>query len=408
MILEANYGGIKLKNPLIVASATPTMTLEGLKKSVDVGAGALVAKSIIFSKAYAPGVKHTPGERCGSNTSPRFAIVNKDIEFDRRQHARGSYYSLFGLMEPYPTPEEWAPVMEKIKKYTDIPIILSVCAADKDYEEWRKIAKEVENIGADAIEVSMHHMPYVNYTNPEIIKVLKETVKVPVIAKPMVPHEDPLTIGPALEASGVDGITAIGNQPLRGFEVNVETEDFYLHPTSYGVRGPWLRPIGLNWILQLARCTNVPLSGVTGISSWKDVIKYILCGASTVQVCTALYVDGYQVITEMINGLENWMNEHGYSNIEEFRGKLVKKWRPPTELDPVAQHKAEITSNCTGCGLCTKVCFFHALSNQDNVAVVDETKCDGCGLCSTICPFKAINMKKVEPYVRPFELSNKM
>jgi len=115
MNLDANFGGVKLKNPLIVASTTPTINLDGLKKSIDAGAGALVAKSIIFSKAWAPGASHTSGQRCGPNPSPRFIIINKDIEFDYSLYARGGYYSLVGLLEPYPTPEEWAPVMEKLR-----------------------------------------------------------------------------------------------------------------------------------------------------------------------------------------------------------------------------------------------------------------------------------------------------
>jgi len=165
-------------------------------------------------------------------------------------------------------------------------------------------------------------MPCVNYTDPQIIKAIKEVVKIPVV-----PYEDPLVIGPSLKKNGAEGITAIGNQPLRGFEVNVETEDFLLAPTSYSFCGSWFRPSGLHWIMQLALSTNVPLSGVTGMTNWRDVVKYILCGASSVQVCTALYVDGYQAITKMIRGLEQWMQDHGYASIEEFRGKLVNKYK---------------------------------------------------------------------------------
>lgn len=395
MDLSANYAGITLKNPVIVASATPTISLDNLKKSVDSGAGALVTKSVIFSKPWAPGVPHTPGERCAPNPRPRFAIINQDIEFDRSLYARGGYYSLLGLLEPYPTPEEWAPVMEKIKAYTDIPIIVSICAAEKDYDEWQRLAKLVEDMGADAIETSMHHMPYNNYTDPEIVKAVKSVVKVPVIPKPMVPWEDPVTIGKALEEKGADGITAIGNQPLRGLEVDVETEDFFLAPTFYGVRGPWFRPVGLNWILQLARTVKIPLSGVTGVASWKDVVKYILCGADTVQVCTAMYIEGYEIIQKLIDGLEQWMKDHGYGSIQDFKGKLVRKWVPPTQIPSNPPKKAVVNKMCTGCGFCVRTCFFDAIRIQDNSAVIDQDKCDGCGLCVTICPFDGVKMQSI-------------
>lgn len=396
MDLTANYAGLKLKNPVIVASATPTISLDTLKRSVDSGAGALVTKSVVFSKPWIEGWPHKPGERCGCNHRPRFTLVNKDIEFDRGLHARGALYSLACLAEPYPTPEEWAPVMEKIKAYTDIPIIVSICAAEKDYDEWQRLAKLVQDMGADAIETSMHHMPYNNYTDPEIVRAVKDVVKVPVVPKPMVPWEDPVAIGKALVEKGADGITAIGNQPLRAVEVDIDREDFFFAPTILAWRGPWFRPVGLNWILQLARTVNVPLSGVTGVASYKDVVKYILCGADTVQVCTAIYVEGYEVIAKMVDGLAEWMKDHGYQSINDFKGKLVKKWRPITEIESNPPVKAAVNEDCTGCGFCVKTCFFSAIRLGDNRAIIDQNACDGCGLCVAVCPFDAVIMKRVE------------
>ena len=392
MNLEANYGGLKLKNPMIVASATPTTNLEGLKKSVDCGAGAFVTKSIIFPKAYYNGMAgYKPGDPCAVDPRPRFHICNKDIEFDPALHARGAYYSMFNMIESYPRPEEWADVMETIKAYCDIPVIVSICAAEHDYDEWQKIAKVVENMGADAIELSGHHMPYTAATDPLIVKAVKEAVKVPVIAKPMFPPEDPVKIAKALAEMGADGITAIGNQSIKGMEVDVESESIVMQPTHYTVRGPWWRPVGLNWITQMSRTVDLPLSGVTGIANWRDVVKYILCGASTTQVCTALYVDGYEAITKMLKGLEKWMAAHNYNSLDDFRGKVSKQWVSPVTIPYNTPVGAKVEDDCIGCGICTKTCFFDAITVEDKKVYIDPGKCEGCGVCVSVCPSKAVS-----------------
>jgi len=383
--LEVDYAGLELQNPVIVASASPTLSYAGLKRAALTGAGSLVAKSILSKRTRTP-------ER-QLNPRPRFYLFNTDIEYDTALARKDGLYSLVFLGEPYPILEEVKEDFRKIKDEFPQPLIISLCAGENDYAEWQKLAESAVAAGADALELSMHNMPYTNHTNPEIVHAVKKVVDVPVMPKLMVPWENPKEIGPALEEAGADAIVAMGNQPLRGLEIDVEKEEMAFSPTPLSIRGPWFRPIGLNWIAELARCVNIPLSGVSGVTNWKDVVKYIMVGATTVQVCTEIYHGGYEVIVEMIRGLEAFMVRRGYSRIEDFRGKVLRGLSsgPVVASDPCVVARVD-RDRCTGCQECVKTCFWDAISIEEGKARVDSAICAGCGLCMIRCPVKAISM----------------
>ncbi len=160
--------------------------------------------------------------------------------------------------------------------------------------------------------------------------------------------------------------------------------------------GSWLRPVGLRYLSQVAQGTKLPLSGVTGIQTGEDAIKYMLCGATTVQICGAIYAKGYKVLTEVSDGIDKWMADHGYKTIEEFRGKALQHLNDSawTEYDPPVRAVVN-EEKCIGCGVCKDSCMYSALSMEGKKAHISE-KCDGCGVCWSMCPSKAITMERFE------------
>jgi dihydroorotate dehydrogenase/NAD-dependent dihydropyrimidine dehydrogenase PreA subunit len=396
-MLEVKYAGLKLKNPIIVASATPTINYDNWKRCEAAGAAAFVPKSMIFSKKLAPDQKFTPGERTGFNLRPRFKMVNKDdTSFDPNLAKRGAMYYLLAAGEKYPLPEEFAKEIEKGKKEISIPIIASICGGEKQYEEWAKLAKIAESAGADAIELNMHHMPVNNYTDPQVLKTVKESVKIPVIGKTMAPWENPAEQVTKLEAAGADAIATMGHIRFRGLDVDPEEEKIPLAPIFLGVTGPIYGPLALAILAQTCQVAKVPVSGVSGLMSWRSAVKNILLGATTVQVCTAIYQDGYGSITKMVQGLEDFMKRKDYKSIEDFRGKVLKTMVPPTVLPDEPPIKAAVDEEkCIGCGQCAEVCMYSAVGLKEDLASIDQMKCDGCGLCVSICPVKAIAMQNV-------------
>jgi dihydroorotate dehydrogenase/Pyruvate/2-oxoacid:ferredoxin oxidoreductase delta subunit len=393
---EINFAGLKMKNPVIVASAESINDFECMKRARDAGAGAVVTKSVVFPKKYMEGMEYTEGRATGQNPRPRFAVVNQDVRFDPALHRKGAPFTLFRAGGLYLKPDAAAREIEQGKKNLDIPIIGSIVAARDDYDEWQRVAKIVQDAGADALELNMHCIPYIIGTNPQIVRAVKEVARVPVIAKLMVPWEDAGATARKLEEAGADALTGMGTFALRALDIDVEKQKIYLQPSYYGLGGPWLRPVGLAYVSNMAASVKIPISGVSGVTNWKDVVKYIMVGATTVQVCAAIFAEGYKVLGKIVSGLEEYMDKKGHQSIESFRGVILKDIVPRTKTPFEPPLKAAVDpSRCTGCEDCADVCFWHALRMKDDVIEVDREKCDGCGLCTSLCRGGALAMQPI-------------
>ena len=380
------YAGLTLKNPVIISSATPSITPEAIRKGALAGPAAVVTKSVIFPEK--------DGRPAGGYPRPRFQLFNSQKGYDPALTERGGLFSLFRLGEPYPTPDKMERMLDEVKKMkdVDIPIIVSICGSPVDYDEWRRLARRMEDAGADALEINMHAYPEIKYTDPLFVKVVKDEVKIPVISKLMSIHEDPATMGRKVEQAGADAIAALGTFGLRGVEIDIETEKPWMN-MAHGMGGSWLRPVGLAFIETLARTVKTPLSGVTGVQTWRDAVKYILLGASTVQVCAAIYARGYKAVTEIVESLEIYMKDHGYDSIEDFRGRALANFLPQ-EYEPPIRALVD-PAKCVGCGKCAEICLFDAINMENKKAVISEA-CDGCGLCWSYCPARAIRPERYE------------
>ena len=377
-----NYAGLQLKNPVIVASATPSITVVTITRAAEPGAGAIVTKSVIFPDKN--------GRPAGGWARPRFQLCNSSNGFNPALYKKNGMFSLFRLGEPYPTPDEMARMLDTIRRggRVTVPIVVSICGDPKDYETWRELARLMTEAGADAIELNMHAYPEHHYTDPLYVAAAKSGTKLPVQCKMMAINDSPEEYGPKIEMMGADGITALGTFGFRSIEIDIDSQRPTME-TYHGMGGSWLRAVSLAYISGLAKTTHIPLSGVTGIQCADDAIKYILLGASTVQICAAIYAQGYGVIGELNAGIERYMKEKGYKSIDDFRGAALKNIKPLEYAPPV---RARVNADkCVGCGQCVNLCMFDALSLKDKKAVISE-KCDGCGLCQSYCPAKAIEL----------------
>lgn len=385
---SVNYAGLQLRNPVIVASATPSIDTESIKRCCEGGAGAIVTKSVIF-----PGADGRPA---GDHSKPRFQLYNTVNGYDPLLTQKNGQFSFFRSSEPYPSPEKMAHMLDELKGPggVDIPIIVSICGFTGNYESWRKLARLMEDAGADALEINGHGWnPSVKYTDPVIASVIKKEVKLPVIYKLMGASEDPAIVGPQVVEAGADAVTGLGTFGFKAMEVDIESQKPWME-APHGLGGTWLRPVSLNFVAKLAKSVNVPISGVTGIQSWEDAVKYILLGATTVQVCGAIYAKGYKVLGEIADGIDKYMKEHNYKSIEDFRGLALANIADSREYNPPIRAFVN-EGECIGCGLCKDCCMFDALSISDKKCHISE-KCDGCGVCWSLCPHRAIELRRYE------------
>jgi dihydropyrimidine dehydrogenase (NAD+) subunit PreA len=165
----------------------------------------------------------------------------------------------------------------------------------------------------------------------------------------------------------------------------------------------------------VAKKVRVPISGIGGIGYWNDAAEHIALGATTVQVCTAAMHYGFRIVEDMIDGLSQYMDDHGYRTIEDFRGRAVPNVMDWGDLDLNYKIIAEIrTDLCIGCQLCYVACEDgahqciapHSESGNGKTNVhgkgvhvprIIEEECVGCNLCALVCPVEGcITMKEVE------------
>jgi dihydropyrimidine dehydrogenase (NAD+) subunit PreA len=179
------------------------------------------------------------------------------------------------------------------------------------------------------------------------------------------------------------------------------------HGSNGGYCGAAVKPIALHMCARLARDPGfkLPISGIGGVTNWKDAVEFMLLGSSSVQVCTEVMLRGYRIVEDMIEGLESWMRRKNFERVDQFVGKVVPTFTDWGQLDLNYETIAKIdAAKCIGCQLCQVACMDGAHQcihpSKDaavRVPVIDESECVGCNLCKIVCPVPdCISMVKVD------------
>ncbi len=384
--ISVNFAGIRSPNPFWLASAPPTNSGYQIMKAFDAGWGGAVWKTL--------GVPIV-------NVSSRYGSVNY-------RNTRMMGFNNIELITDRPLKDNLKEIEEVKKYFPDHAVIASLMVETR--EQWHQIVKDAENAGADGLELNFgcphgmceRGMGSAVGQEPEVLKLIvswvKEVATKPVIVK-LTPNISDITDAAiAARQGGGDAISLINTiQSIVG----VDIDNFVAYPvvdgksTNGGYCGPAVKPIALNMLKNCAQHpdVNLPISGIGGIENWKDAVEFILLGASTVQVCTAVMHYGFGIIREMIPGLENYMTEKGFNTIDEMKGKALRNITNWENLNLDYKIIAEINKDkCIGCELCYIACedgAHQAIGLSDNgtrVPYIIEENCVGCNLCSLVCP----------------------
>ena len=388
--LNVNFAGIKSPNPFWLASAPPTNTGYQIMKAFDAGWGGAVWKTL--------GVPVV-------NVSSRYGSVNY-------RNTRMMGFNNIELITDRPLADNLREIEEVKKRFPDHAVIASLMVESR--AEWHQIVKDVENAGSDGIELNFgcphgmceRGMGSAVGQEPKILKMIVEWVKevatIPVIVK-LTPNISDIT-RPALAAKegGGDALSLINTiQSIIG----VDIDNFVPYPivdgksTNGGYCGPAVKPIALNMTKNVAQHPGVqiPISGIGGVETWRDAVEFILLGASTVQVCTAVMHYGFGIIREMKRGLEDYMDQKGFQTIDEMVGKALPNIKHWEDLNLKYKVVASINDDkCIGCQLCYTACEDGAhqaigLSSDplNRTPFIIEENCVGCNLCSLVCPVES-------------------
>ena len=422
--LRIDFAGIKSPNPFWLASAPPANSGAQVHKAFEAGWGGAVWKTIgppVLNVSNRYGAWHYGGQRM-------LAINNVELISDR------------------PIEVNLREIRDVKRAWPDRAVIVSAMVESKP-EAWRTIVRRIEDTGADGMELNYgcpHGMSergmgaavgQVPEYCEEITRWVMEAAKIPVIVK-LTPNVTNV-VYPARAAvragasalSLINTINSITGIDLDTFEISPSIGGKGGHG---GYAGPAVKPVALNMLAALGadfevRQSGLPISGMGGISTWKDAAEFLLLGAGSLQVCTAVMHYGFRIVEDLCDGLSNWMDEKGFGTIAEFRGRSLGRISDFKDFDLSFRAVARIdTAKCIKCDLCWVACNdtahqcidlidasgnvvqpyawgVHSNGRAEAVAArpqprVREEDCVGCRLCYNVCPVEnCIEMVELPP-----------
>ncbi len=390
--LSIDFCGIKSPNPFWLASAPPTDKAYNVVRAFEAGWGGVVWKTL---GEDGPPVVNVNGPRYGAVHGPDRRLLSlNNIE----------------LITDRPLQTNLDEITQVKKDWPDRAIIVSLMVPCEE-EAWKAILPRVEETGADGIELnfgcphgmSERGMGAAVGQVPEYIEMVtrwcKQYCDMPVIVK-LTPNITDIR-HPARAAlnGGADAVSLINT--INSI-VSVNLDNFAPEPTidgkgsHGGLCGPAVKPIAMNMVAEIARdaeTAKLPMSGIGGVTNWRDAAEFISLGCGSVQVCTAAMTYGFKIVEEMIDGLSSWMDDKGHATINDFIGRAVPNLSDWQYLNLNYVTKAKIDQDlCIKCGRCHIVC--EDTSHQAITATIDGARgfeviveeCVGCNLCVSVCP----------------------
>jgi dihydropyrimidine dehydrogenase (NAD+) subunit PreA len=410
--LRINFAGIRSPNPFWLASAPPTNSGLQVHRAFEAGWGGAVWKTIgapVLNVSNRYGAWHFGSQKM-------LAINNVELISDR------------------PFDVNLREIAEVKRAWPDRAVVVSAMVESKP-EAWHDVIRRIQDTGADGIELNYgcpHGMSergmgsavgQVPEYCEQITGWVMEVAKIPVIVKLTPNISDIVMPARAAVAARANAISLINTlNSIIGVDLNTLeiTPNIGGRGGHGGYAGPAVKPIALNMLAALGRDSVVhgsklPISGMGGISTWQDAAEFLLLGASSLQVCTAVMHYGFRIIEDLCDGLSNWMDEKGFANVPDVVGRSLERVSDFKDFDLAFKAVARIDQQkCIRCDLCYVACGDTAhqcidlIDKNGNVVppgaydvrsngkadavgarprvVVREEDCVGCRLCFNVCP----------------------
>jgi dihydroorotate dehydrogenase/Pyruvate/2-oxoacid:ferredoxin oxidoreductase delta subunit len=384
--LTVQFCGVRIKNPVVSASAEPTLNAHNMKKCIDSGAGGVIAKTMTDSPAMRE-----------LTTRSKWRFLNERHEVCQGKVPRAfSLYGRSGLaLEP---PEVFLPEIRKTLKYAkehDTVVIGSI--ASTEISGWVELGKQMEDVGVPLMELNFgcphpKLMPGVrtgmnvgqdfDYAC-EITQAVAEAVGVPIMIKVTPQVNDLIAFAGRLKEVGAAAVTLTNR--FIGFVPDIETGKPLIYGQA-GIGGPWIKPLTLRWINEVRKAyrDDLFIAGTNGAYDWRDIVMFIMSGAHIVEMCSAVMAFGYEWLAKQVRGLEEFMDRKGYRTLDDMRGIASDAAMAYADMP---REKAKVHPDlCNYCKRCLKACFYQAMQDGGEKTWVRQENCIGCGGCFSVCP----------------------
>ena len=379
-LLESDICGIKIENPFLLSSSVVGSTYEMCARAFDEGWAGVAFKTLSLMDIH--------------EASPRFSAIKGDT---------GSIIGFKNIEQLSDhTLEENLDIFRRLKEnYPNKFLLASIMGRDE--EEWEYLSRKVTEAGADAIELNFSCPNMVEDgtgsdvgQSPRVVELFTKAARrgtnLPILSK-LTPNVG--IMSPAAEASvrgGADGIAAINT-----IKSLIEIVPGSGKVAVGGFSGNSVRPIAMRFISELSQNKALEgkhISAMGGIETWKDALAFILLGAKSIQITTAVMQYGYRIIDDLKKGLLIFMKERGVT-MNDIVGGMVKKVVDVEEVErDIIVYPKFLREKCIGCGRCVISCMdggHQAISfAPDRKPLMDPKKCVGCHLCILVCPEEAI------------------
>ncbi|MGE5402464.1 MAG: dihydroorotate dehydrogenase-like protein [Ignavibacteriales bacterium] len=308
MDLTTTYMGLNLKNPIVPSASPLSETVDSVKALEDAGASAVVVYSLF---------------------EEQIAHEDKALDFylTQTKETYAEALSYFPEQSSFKLgPEEYLTHINKLKCAVDIPVIGSLNGVSVG--GWMKYAKNIEEAGADALELNVYYIP----TDPVLpgsqveqiyinnLKAVKENVKIPVAVKLSPYFSSMANVAKKLDDAGADALVMFN----RFYQPDFDLDSLEVVP-NLSLSSPWELRLPLRWISILYGKIKASMAATSGVHDYEDVIKVMMAGGDVAMVCSELLRHGPARIGQMLDGLTRWMEEKEYSSIEQMKGSMSQK-----------------------------------------------------------------------------------
>ena len=298
--LKTKYAGLTLRNPIIVGSSGLTNKPERNKEFEKAGAGAIVLKSLFEEQI-----------EMQSDTLLKTSDFTEAVDYIR-EYVKANQVN------------DYLELIKKTKEACSIPIIASINCYKSD--AWIEFARQIEVAGADALELNIYHLSAgladdidsVCALYISILRRVKETISIPVIIKIGKNFANIPTVVNSLKVNGADAVVLFNRFYQPDIDINtmqIVSGNVFSNHSDLSDTLRWTAIIS-------GQIPGINIAASNGVHEWEDVIKCLLAGATTIQMCSSLYTHGSSIISQILTCMEEWMNQTKYYSLDEFRGKL--------------------------------------------------------------------------------------
>ena len=317
--LTTEYLGLKLANPLVPSSSPLSRDFDSVKELEDAGAAAIVMHSL-FEEEIHHEQEHL--QRFMHHQSIGHA------EAEDFHPAQGNFNSCL---------DNYLEQLTRLKTGLDIPVIASLNGIS--FDGWVRHGKDLQAAGADALELNVYYIPtridetsqQVEQRYIDLLTELKQHVSIPITMKLSSQFSAIGHFVHTLQQAGADGISLFN----RFYQPDIDLETLQVKPQLH-MSSSIESLLRIRWIAILHGQVNLSIAATGGIHTAEDVLKALLAGADITHLCSELLQHGIGRITEILEQLDEWLQEHEYESVQQLKGSISLKHA----IDPAAYVRA--------------------------------------------------------------------